>query len=469
MGSKKPDRSRKGVSTVVGMVFFLLIMLAALNLVLWEFVQMDAYQQAINQRSTLEWERQNEILEITELSLTGSSALNVSVANKGAVMTHLVDMWVSEYEGTTPESQRVFPISYYVNPGETITNVTVDETFNALHTYRVEVVSERGNVDSYMFYASSEIRLRVDTVVTPKNPIYNTNVTVLIIITNNETKASAVHGLTPNLTITTTGIANAELKSEPSPSSVSFLQSGSSTFFQYIYTVTGNTGDTLNFNGSYVGAPEGNFAVGQVRITHPLGAPGAGFSETGLLTIHFDQNSFQYTHWQNQGPDPAWTVNHEEGGFVWWLTFVNHGIHNITFSKYCILVTEEIERNTSNMNQEHFYIVDPTCNYTTSREWINRPWPWTDYWKYYVATAYTDMSQVIPCNPTGDFQTGGTPTVVKFAASDPGSNYQALRGDWWLDWGYTEDVQAMVYLVLYYEYEGQMYSQTIPFAAIHFS
>lgn len=440
MGSKQPNSGRKGVSTVVGMVFFLLIMLAALNLVLWQFVQMDAYQQTVNQRNQLEWERQNEALEITGLSLTESNALNVSVANKGAVMTHLVDMWVSEYNGTTPERQRVFPISYYVNLGETIMNVTVDETFTPLRTYKVDIVSERGNIESYTLYPASAVRLRVNTIVVPQNPLNNTDITVLVVITNNETKVNTVQEVTPYLTVNTTGGATAALKSGPTPASVSFLQRGGSAFFQYTYTVYGDTDDQLIFNGSYVGAPQGDFALAESTIIQ------TGVSEETVQEIvttilveelgpsGLDFDSFVYDEVDVAGVDwtGGWTVP-KGVNIVFRMNMTNNDPDNRTIylSEYSVFTCWV--RTTSSIAE--FYIIDP--NYETSG----------------AITAYTDYSVSLP---------PGVVTSLYFGADDAGDYQKQKLG--------SEGTYFTV-VILYGKYDSptseDYYSQSIPFLGLY--
>lgn len=105
--------------------------------------------QVVNERDQMEREKQNEIIEITSVYITGDS-LNISVVNNGAVVAHLVNLWVTEYvDEATANWHEAFQIDYYVNSGSTIAGIGLDiETLevDSQFTYVVKIVTERGNI-----------------------------------------------------------------------------------------------------------------------------------------------------------------------------------------------------------------------------------------------------------------------------------------------------------------------------------
>jgi hypothetical protein len=355
-------------------------------------------------------------------------------------MVHLVDMWVTEYNGTTPESQWVFPISYYVSPQITIYNVTVDQTFSSTSTYKVEVVTERGNDASHMLYPPSAVRLRVNTIIVPQNPFNNTDVTALVVITNNETKVNTVQGITPYLTVNTTGMANAVLKSGPTPASVSYLQRSSSAFFLYTYTIYGNISDQLVFNGSYVGAPQGDFALTEATIIE------GGLTEYDVQEIvmkvliqqmgptGLDYDSFVYDDLDVEGLNwtGGWTV--PEGVYtVFKVNVTNNDPANRTIylSKFSVFTCWS--RETA--NPYGFYIIDP--NYETNG----------------IMTPYTDYSVILP---------PGEESTMYFGAFTAGGS-QKIR--------MTSTGTYFTMMTLYGQYSsptsGDYYSQSIPFLGLY--
>jgi len=146
---KRFIRNKRGVSTVIGAVFFVLVLLGGFSTIIWEITEYDNYIQVVNERDHSDWEKQNEIIEITGVYVTGDS-LNISVVNNGAVVAHLVNLWVTEYvDEVTANWHEAFQIDYYVNSGSTIAGIgqgietlEVDSQF----TYIVKIVTERGNI-----------------------------------------------------------------------------------------------------------------------------------------------------------------------------------------------------------------------------------------------------------------------------------------------------------------------------------
>lgn len=145
---KRFVQNKRGISTVIGAVFFVLILLGGFSTIIWEITEYDNYMQVVNDRAQLDWEKQNELIEISHAYVIGDS-LNISVVNNGAIAAHLVDLWVTEYtDETTANWHELFQINYYVNPGDTITGIgsdVEDLEVDSEYIYVVKIVTERGN------------------------------------------------------------------------------------------------------------------------------------------------------------------------------------------------------------------------------------------------------------------------------------------------------------------------------------
>ncbi|UCC33076.1 MAG: hypothetical protein JSW53_04625 [Candidatus Bathyarchaeota archaeon] len=139
-------KHKRGVSTIIGVVFFVLVFIGGFSLISWEIMRYDEYIGTVNERNRFEWERQNEIIEIVDMSVVDS--LNISITNKGAVTAHLVDLWITEFN-TTVNWHKLFLIDYHVNSGDTISVIGADIDIPELDprlTYDVKIVTERGNI-----------------------------------------------------------------------------------------------------------------------------------------------------------------------------------------------------------------------------------------------------------------------------------------------------------------------------------
>jgi len=72
---------------------------------------------------------------------------------------------------------------------------------------------------------------------------------------------------------------------------------------------------------------------------------------------------------------------------------------------------------------------------------------------------YIDNSIIVPKSASGDWQTGGTPTTLKFGATKAGgTDAQDLSG---CEIGAIYDF----FIVVSYTYNGQQFNQLIPYAA----
>lgn len=189
---------------------------------------------------------------------------------------------------------------------------------------------------------------------------------------------------------------------------------------------------------------KGNIIAG---IYSPIGQLGrTGVSTTGYLFFTFSQDSFKLTNQTQFLPVPAWVISPGSQTFVWYVQVSNHGIYNLTLYKYSVLSFIKVEKSTS-VGQNLFYIVKNTTANPTPNEVV----------------AYPDLSQTIPANPNGDYDTGGTLQWVFFSASqvDPGPSHVVYN------WGPGTQEQYIIWMIFYYRYGTEDLTQIIPFAGVH--
>lgn len=144
-------KSRRGLGTIIGSVFLVTILLFGFSFIWWERQAYDKYALAVNDRDQREWELQSEQIQISTTSLTTSNKLNITVFNAGALTTHLVSLWLTEYNGTNPTQHLSFDLksmNYYANPGSSILSIGSDLSFTATSSfnYYFKVTTERGNM-----------------------------------------------------------------------------------------------------------------------------------------------------------------------------------------------------------------------------------------------------------------------------------------------------------------------------------
>jgi len=146
--------SRRGISTIIGAAFFITIMLLAFNLMLWQVVQQDSYQQGLDKMAQRDRDRLAEGLEVTDVFFTvsGTPLINIAVRNTGGISINLVRIYFSTSPVTVVEkgsgSQYYFT-GGFLSVGESGTielYKTGGTTLTSAGAYTLTFVTERGNL-----------------------------------------------------------------------------------------------------------------------------------------------------------------------------------------------------------------------------------------------------------------------------------------------------------------------------------
>lgn len=155
---KKLNPSRRGVGTVIGTIFFFLIVATlATSVLYWGIMRYDEYNQVVQARRQRDWETNSEVLVITDstkVSVTSGSPGTLKITkdaieNDGGVTVRFIRIWVID---TTRGDHAFYSYSDYLNPGTR--NVTITITLNkngriySGDTVVVRLVTERGNMVS---------------------------------------------------------------------------------------------------------------------------------------------------------------------------------------------------------------------------------------------------------------------------------------------------------------------------------
>lgn len=161
-------RSRKGVSGSISGVFLILLSFLAMGALFIYAVNVDRYNQEVNVRAQLDWERENEKFQITSGQRNNNGTLNMTIFNHGGVTAHLVDLWVTYKNAASNESlQSLYRVDYYLNPagqlsevggqnatqlpsGSLVTCINLTEAIVPEINYTIKIVSERGNSASFV-------------------------------------------------------------------------------------------------------------------------------------------------------------------------------------------------------------------------------------------------------------------------------------------------------------------------------
>ena len=164
---------RKGVGTILGAAYFIIIVLAIFNLIMWEVYQYDAYQQLVSQMNQVDQDRISESLEfvypiIVDFNPLGSGkySFNLIVRNIGGITVNTVRLYFSNCSDTSSKALTIIEkgagdncfTNGFINPGETNHLISVVTTLNmglvppdGSRPFAILLATERGRTFSTFY------------------------------------------------------------------------------------------------------------------------------------------------------------------------------------------------------------------------------------------------------------------------------------------------------------------------------
>lgn len=148
--SKKVDLYGRGVGSVIGAAFLLLILLSGYTSYIIYVKEVSAHNKTLQEMQELD--RQGGIEDIDfSAAITSKNKLNLTISNTGSVHCHLIWLGVLN-KSASPNSQEHHEISVYINPAETVYNVTeANITITDNDSFVIQLVSELGNLYQFNY------------------------------------------------------------------------------------------------------------------------------------------------------------------------------------------------------------------------------------------------------------------------------------------------------------------------------
>ena len=96
-------RARKGMSTIFGGLFFIILILMGFNLMLWNFIQYDAYNQVITSTSLRDQQAKSENLVFNPPGARDFTAnkFNITMNNQGGTTITVSRIYITNLSPTT--------------------------------------------------------------------------------------------------------------------------------------------------------------------------------------------------------------------------------------------------------------------------------------------------------------------------------------------------------------------------------
>ena len=365
---------RRGLSTVVGAIFFVLVMASSIGYVSYSIGLIDDLARQVDVKQDTNQNRQNEEFKISEVSVDNNE-FNLTVTNTGNIPINITRMWAQNM--TDPSwNQTKYQLNQLVSPGQSVTNVGQGTGLVAMDSssYLLKLVTSRGNSLNTQLLSATSQALEMRLYVTPSSPLAKSNATLLFSVKNNLTEGKIIQSIIPQIDPpTVTGSATAQLMSGPTPASVEGLPPGEMVFFEWEYYVEGDKDDQITYNTTVANAVIGNFVTDTTQIATAPVAEESILSivsgSSGLLFMNF--TTFEACDPSLGGPnckstgqganswDSAWEL---ESGieYLFRVNITNHGGNDIWLEERTAMIHFPTKDGSANINKYPAYIRAPS-------------------------------------------------------------------------------------------------------------
>ena len=289
-------KQRRALTTVVGGVFFLVVIITAASYLTYSMNLFENFSEEVFAVDQERENRKNESFDISKLTIENNK-INLDVYNSGDIPVSFTRLWVENVTGIDQVYR--YDLNNTVTTGSTAKNVLQGLSFTALETqaYKMKLVTDRGTTKEFSVNASTD-PLHLQLFALPEVVPTNFKSTILLAVTNNSTQNTIYTNIQPLLNIISLG-AIAEFEG-PTPEPHAVLEKGETAIFEWTYKISGDDGDKVRFQASVLNGVPGNTVTRDVEVKVIEFAEESGSSLVSgfLATISAPQDKL-YFHKEN--------------------------------------------------------------------------------------------------------------------------------------------------------------------------
>jgi len=273
-------KSHRGLSSAVGAIFLIAIVVGALSYIGSSFETMGNFTEQLIIEETRQQNKQNEAYEILSIDINGGK-LDGVIKNTGEIPVEVKTLYV-DVQGVNDVVQK-FTLDTIISPGKTANLIDmVDYTMDLTKGYNMKIVSSRGAVNSFYVNSASQENIDIRLMAIPDTIVTDFDATLLMTVVNNMSNNNILVNLTPKDPYPGCLLDPDCKVTGPEPASYDVLKSGDIAIFKWSYQLSGDEGDTFSFTGTIQNGNLGNDDTTTVTIDVPLYAENSGVSLESL-------------------------------------------------------------------------------------------------------------------------------------------------------------------------------------------
>jgi hypothetical protein len=247
-------KQRRALTTVVGGVFFLIVIITAASYLTYSMNLFETFSENVFAADLERENRKKEAFDISKLTIENNQ-INLDIHNSGDIPISFTRLWVENVTGVDQVYR--FDLNNTVTTGSTSENILQSLPFTALQTesYKMKLVTDRGTTKEFSVNASTE-PLHLQLFALPEAVPTNFKSTILLSVTNNSTQNTIYTNIQPVLVPVSLG-AVWEFEG-PTPQPHPVLEKGETAIFEWSYRISGDDGDKIRFDANILNGVPGN-------------------------------------------------------------------------------------------------------------------------------------------------------------------------------------------------------------------
>lgn len=261
--------SRKGLSTVVGAIFFVIAASSTIGYVTYSMNTIDKYNYSVLEKNQEDIERGDEQFEVTRVTVDNNK-FNITIQNTGSLPVNITRLWV-ENSTDTDDTDRVFKydIKQAVYPGENVIKIgqNLPLSVGPTQAYDLKFVTERGNVQEFSVNSANTVPLHMQIFALPKEVPTGFTTTIQFAVTNNMSENGVLTNLTPIIAVAPSPGAAAVQLSSIEPAFYPVLNQGDTVYFKQIFSISGDDGTNIGFTASLLNGYPGQSVSETVDVS----------------------------------------------------------------------------------------------------------------------------------------------------------------------------------------------------------
>ncbi len=280
---------RRGLSTIIGAVFFVLVMGSTIGYVTYSMDLLDDLAYQIDVKQDTNQNRQKEEFKISKSEIVDNK-FNFTLQNNGNIPINITKLWVQNTTDST-WNQTKYQLNQLVSSGGTITNIGQNIPLIALtsESYKMKLVTERGNSEVFSIGSVSEQPLDIQLLAIPNIVATNFTTTLLMTIVNNMSSNNILLNVEPDtMSVSQACTTTCVYESGPEPTSYDSMKPGDVATFTWTYRLNGTNPESFNFTASIKNGFTGNNATATAEVKEVLKS---SFSDINTVLLPYSSKT----------------------------------------------------------------------------------------------------------------------------------------------------------------------------------